>query len=204
MGQVADAVLQRQRTIQTVLVAVILLALSLYCCGGVLLLVGPGRTNTTATVYPTVTAFPTEMTATLYPSITPFNFPTAQPLLATPTQLYLPTAIPQTYVSFPTVTPFAPTFVFPSATAIIIIPPTSTPPSTSTSKPPTAVPPTAVPPTAVPPTGIPPTAIPPTAVPPTAVPATVVPTKPPATTTPIVQATSTFYFPPTFTFTPTP
>ena len=206
MGQVAEAVLQRQRTIQTVLVAVILLALSLYCCGGVLLLVGPGRSHTTPTAYPTVTAFPNGVTVTPYPSITPFNLPSAQPLLPTPTQLYLAPQVTQTYVQFATNTPFAtvfPTFVLPSSTAIIIIPRTSTSPATNTpfaqptSTPP---PPTVIPTPKPPPTGVPPTAVPPTAVPPTAV----LPSVPPASTTPIVKATSTFYFPPTWTLTPTP
>ncbi len=137
MERVTEAALQRQRTIQTALLFIILATLPCYCLGAVLLLTSPtqraGRTPTVE-VSATVIGNPTN---TPFPSITPFQLPTivpspVGPLLPTPTQIILgfPTARPTL-----TFTPFFPSqtpIVLPSITPIIIIPPTVTPRPTST------------------------------------------------------------------------
>jgi hypothetical protein len=74
MERVTEAVIRRQRTIQTTLLFIILATLPCYCVGFVLLGNAPQRTQRTPTVVAqtrTVTGSPAPVTATLFPSITP-------------------------------------------------------------------------------------------------------------------------------------
>ncbi len=119
MERVTEAVIRRQRTIQTTLLFIILATLPCYCVGFVLLGIAPQRTQRTPTIVAqtrTVTGSPASVTATLFASITPFPTgfapPTSLPPLGpTPTQIRL---ITRTFTPIPPPT-------------IIIIPPTFTP-----------------------------------------------------------------------------